>query len=125
MTAVITAREEATPGRTRISGKALTSLATAIAATALGVPSGRVHATITDSSGLLGVHVRAPVTMPPVTSEPRRRIGTAVEAGTVLERLEQARSRISEEMGALSGRRVGRVVIEVTGVASVAEGRVS
>jgi hypothetical protein len=63
--------------------------------------------------------------MPPVTSEPRRRIGTAVEAGTVLERLEQARSRISEEMGALSGRRVGRVVIEVTGVASVAEGRVS
>lgn len=119
MTAVTTAIAEATPGRTRISGKALTSLATAIAATALSVPSGRVHATITDSSGLLGVHVRTPITMPLVTAQLRSR------TGTVLERVEQARIRIAEEMGALSGRRVGRVVIEVTGVTSVAEGRVS
>lgn len=112
--------DEPALGRTRVTAKALTSLAAAVAATALDVPTKGVRATVTDVVGRLGVHVYAPITIPPLLS-PR----SVDRHGTVVERVERARSRIAVDFSALSGREVGRVLVEITGAVTVTEERVS
>lgn len=114
----------ALPGRTRITGKALTQLTAAIAATILEVPIRQVRASISDASGELGIRVQSPMVVRPLarTAAHRR---DAPDAEPVVLRAERARVRIADQVTALSGHRVGAVTLEATGALIRETGRVS
>lgn len=110
----------ALPGRTRITGKALTQLT---AATILEVPIRQVRASISDASGELGIRVQSPMVVRPLarTAAHRR---DAPDAEPVVLRAERARVRIADQVTALSGHRVGAVTLEATGALIREKGRV-
>jgi len=114
----------APPGRTRITGKALTQLTAAIAATVLEVPVRQVRASVSDASGELGIRVQSPLVIAPL-GRPAERRSPVPDATPVMVRAERARARIADQVTELSGRRVGAVTFEATGALIRERGRVS
>lgn len=96
------------PGRVEITARALTTLARAVAAERLGVPAKRLRVGLDDAQGSLAVEVTGPI----------REQSDIVAAATA------ASEGIKQRVGELSGRRVGRTHIELTGIVRAHEGRV-
>ena len=108
-------------GHTRISTQALTSVARADAAEALGVTPHEVRAEWSDDDGLLVLSLVSPITVPPlagVRREPGRVPGFG---GSVWDRAVAAKADILRRVTELSGARLSRVDIRISG-ASVREG---
>ena len=108
-------------GHTRISTQALTSVAQAAAAEALGVTPQEVRAEWTDDDGLLALSLVAPITVPPLTAllrDPGRIEGFG---GSIWDRAVAAKADILRRVTELSGVRLSRVDIRISG-ASVSEG---
>lgn len=108
-------------GHNRISTQALTTLAQAAAAEALGVSPQVVRAEWSDDDGLLALSVVAPIQVPSLTEvlrDPRRveRFG-----GSVWDRAVAAKAAILERVTELSGSILSRVDIRISG-ARITEG---
>lgn len=108
-------------GHTRISTQALTSVAQAAAAEALGVTPQEVRAEWTDDDGLLALSLVAPITVPPLTALLRDPGRIAGFGGSIWERAVAAKADILRRVTELSGARLSRVDIRISG-ASVREG---
>ncbi|NQX26536.1 hypothetical protein HQQ81_04120 [Microbacteriaceae bacterium VKM Ac-2854] len=94
-------------GSVSIGSRALERTATAIVHELLEVAVSDVRISLGDDAGGLAVSVETPITIEP--------LGSGSSGTPVLERLHEARSALVERMGALTGRRVSRVDIRVTG----------
>ena len=108
-------------GHTRISTQALTSVAKAAAAEALGVAPQEVRAEWTDDEGLLALSLVAPITVPPLTVLARDPGRVAGFGGSIWDRAVAAKADILHRVTELSGARLSRVDIRISG-ASVTEG---
>ena len=111
-------------GHNRISTQALTSLARAAAAEALGVPAQDVRADWSDDDGLLALSLVAPINIPPlkaVAADPGR---VAAFGGSIWDRTVAAKARILATVTALSGARLSRVDIRISGARISDGGRV-
>ena len=109
-------------GHTRISTQALTSVARAAAAEALGVTPHEVRAEWSDDDGLLALSLVSPITLPPLTAVLRDSGRVAGFGGSVWDRSVAAKAEILRRVTELSGARLSRVDIRISG-ASVSEGR--
>jgi hypothetical protein len=108
-------------GHNRISTQALTTLARAAAAEALGVSPQDVRAEWSDDDGLLALSVVAPIRIPSlvdVLRDPRRVEGFG---GSVWDRAVAAKATILERVTELSGSILSRVDIRISG-ARITEG---
>lgn len=115
-------RGAAMAGHTRISTQALTSVAQAAAAEALGVTPHEVRAEWSDDDGLLALSLVSPITLPPLAAvlrDPGRVAGSG--GGSVWDRAVAAKADILRRVTELSGARLSRVDIRISG-ASVKEG---
>ncbi|WIB01237.1 MULTISPECIES: hypothetical protein [unclassified Curtobacterium] len=96
------------PGRVEITARALTALSRAVAAERLGAPAKRLRVDLGDHDGMLSLEVTGPI----------RAQDDVIGAATA------AAERIRARVGELSGRKVGRAHIELTGIVREHEGRV-
>lgn len=108
-------------GHNRISTQALTSLAQAATAEALGVPAQEVRVFWSDDGGDLALAVGTPVTIPRLADVLRDPGRLQRQGGSVLERAVAAKAGILRRVTALSGAHISRVDIRLTG-ARVSEG---
>lgn len=108
-------------GHTRISTQALTSVARAAAAEALGVTPHEVRAEWSDDDGLLALSLVAPIAAPALTAVLRDPGRVAVFGGTMWDRAVAAKTDILQRVTELSGARLSRVDIRISG-ASMSEG---
>jgi len=108
-------------GHTRISTQALTSVAKAAAAEALGVPPHEVRAEWSDDDGLLALSLVAPITVPSLTTILRDAGRVTGLGGTIWDRAVAAKADILDRVTELSGARMSRVDIRIGG-ASMSEG---
>ncbi|WP_144672566.1 hypothetical protein [Arthrobacter sp. U41] len=108
-------------GHTRISTQALTSVARAAAAEALGVTPHEVRAEWSDDDGLLALSLVAPIAAPALTAVLRDPGRVAGFGGTMWDRAVAARTDILQRVTELSGARLSRVDIRISG-ASMSEG---
>ncbi|MGP4031015.1 hypothetical protein [Pseudarthrobacter sp. 1C304] len=115
------ARAAPMSGHNRISTQALTSVARAAAAEALGVAPHDVRADWSDDDGLLALSVVAPITVPPLATVLRGAGRVAGFGGSIWDRAVAAKAEILERVTQLSGARLSRVDIRIGG-ASMKEG---
>ena len=108
-------------GHTRISTQALTSVAQAAAAEALGVTPHDVRAEWSDDYGLLALFLVSPITLPPLAAVLRDPGRVAGSGGSVWGQAVAAKAEILSRVTELSGARLSRVDIRISG-ASVREG---
>ncbi|WP_026556673.1 hypothetical protein [Arthrobacter sp. 35W] len=111
-------------GHNRISTQALTSVAQAAAAQTLGVSASDVRASWADDAGLLALSLALPIGIPPlgeVARDPRRVERTG---GSVLDRAVAAKATILALVQELTGSRLSRVDIRITGIRTTRGGRV-
>jgi uncharacterized alkaline shock family protein YloU len=111
-------------GHNRISTQALTSLAKAAAAEALGVEAHDVRADWSDDDGLLALALVAPIRVPPLAAVLRDAGRVAAFGGPIRDRTVEAKSRILNTVTALSGARLSRVDLRISGVKPREGGRV-
>lgn len=108
-------------GHNRISTQALTSTARAVAAEVLDVPAREIRASWFDDAGLLALQLALPIGIPSlhrVIADPRT---VETFGGSVDERVHRAKGAILQRVTELSGSRLSRVNIRITG-ARVSEG---
>ncbi|TAP43526.1 hypothetical protein [Arthrobacter sp. S39] len=108
-------------GHNRISTQALTSLARAAAAEALGVPAQDIRADWSDDDGLLALSLVAPIHIPPLKAVAADAARVAAFGGSIWDRTVTAKARILATVTALSGARLSRVDIRISG-ARISEG---
>lgn len=123
------AAEAATPGplysgHNRISTQALTSLAQAAAAEALGVPAHDVRAEWSDDDGLLALSLVMPIKIPGLAAVLRDPHRVSVFGGSIWERAVAAKTDILATVTELSGARLSRVDIRISGAHVTERGRV-
>ncbi|MEE2570179.1 hypothetical protein V1638_12330 [Pseudarthrobacter sp. J64] len=111
-------------GHNRISTQALSSLAKASAARALGVPAHDIRVDWTDDDGLLALSIVSPVQVPPLAVVARDPGRLRSFGGPILDRLVKAKSDILGSVTALSGAQLSRVDIRISGVKINDGGRV-
>jgi hypothetical protein len=109
-------------GHNRISTQALTSLARAAAAEALGVEAQDVRADWSDDDGLLALSLVTPIAVPPLSAVLRDPGRVAGFGGSIWDRAVAAKAAILRRVTELSGAGLSRVDIRISG-ASVKEGR--
>jgi hypothetical protein len=108
-------------GHNRISTQALSSLAKAAAAQYLGVDAEDVRADWTDDDGMLALSLVTPISIPPLNAvvvDPSR-VESAL--GSIWDRTVKAKARILATVTELSGARLSRVDIRISG-AKISEG---
>jgi hypothetical protein len=115
---------QALAGHNRISTQALTSLARAAAAEALDVPAQEVRADWSDDDGLLALSLVAPINIPPLTTVAADPSRVAVFGGSIWDRTVAAKARILATVTVLSGARLSRVDIRISGARISDGGRV-
>ncbi|MET3923318.1 hypothetical protein [Arthrobacter sp. UYEF20] len=120
-TAGAAAHGGALAGHNRISTQALTSVARAAAAEALGVPPQDVRAEWSDDDGLLALSLVTPITMPSLPAVLRDPGRVAGFGGSIWDRTVAAKATILRRVTELSGAQLSRVDIRISG-ASVREG---
>ncbi|AOT03288.1 hypothetical protein [Arthrobacter sp. U41] len=108
-------------GHTRISTQALTSVAQAAAAEALGVTPQEVRAEWSDDDGLLALSLVTPITVPSLTAVLRDAGRVTAFGGSVWDRAVAAKAEILHRVTELSGALLSRVDIRISG-ASMSEG---
>jgi CO/xanthine dehydrogenase Mo-binding subunit len=111
-------------GHNRISTQALTSLAKAAAAEALGVPAQDVRADWSDDDGLLALSLVAPINIPPLKAVAANPGRVVAFGGSIWDRTVAAKARILATVTALSGARLSRVDIRISGARISDGGRV-
>jgi hypothetical protein len=111
-------------GHNRISTQALTSLAKAAAAEALGVEPDDVRADWSDDQGLLALSLVTPIKVPALTAVVRTPARVAGFGGSIWERAVAAKAAIFTRVTQLSGARLSRVDIRITGARTTEGGRV-
>lgn len=111
-------------GHNRISTQALTSVARAAAAEALGVVPHDVRADWSDDDGLLALSLVLPIRIPSLTSVLRDPGRVAGFGGSIWERAVAAKSVILARVTELSGAQLSRVDIRISGAAITEGGRV-
>jgi hypothetical protein len=109
-------------GHNRISTQALTSVARAAAAEALGVAPQEVRADWSDDDGLLALSLVSPIAVPPLSAVLRDPGRVAGFGGSIWDRTVAAKTVILRRVTELSGAGLSRVDIRISG-ASVGEGR--
>ena len=115
------AAPERLSGHNRISTQALTSTACAVAAEVLHVPVREVRASWFDDAGLLGLSLALPIAVPSLHRVAADPTAVTVFGGSVEDRVHRAKGEILERVTQLSGSRLSRVDIRVTG-ARVSDG---
>ncbi len=108
-------------GHNRISNQALTSVARAAAGEALGVPPHVVRAEWSDDDGLLALSLVTPIAVPPLTAALRDPARIGALGGSIRKRAIAAKAKILHRVTELSGARLSRVDIRISG-ATVREG---
>ncbi len=111
-------------GHNRISTQALTSLARAAAAQALGVDASDIRADWADDDGLLALSIVAPISVPSLTEvlrDPQRVQGFG---GSIWDRAVAAKALVLETVTQLSGSQLSRVDIRISGAHVTEGGRV-
>ncbi|MCU1511560.1 MAG: hypothetical protein JWM01_1543 [Arthrobacter sp.] len=121
-TAGVAVHGRALAGHNRISTQALTSLARAAAAEALGVAPHEVRADWSDDDGLLALSLVTPIAVPSLAAVLRNPGRVAGFGGSIWDRTVAAKAAILGRVTELSGARLSRVDIRISG-ASVSEGR--
>lgn len=111
-------------GHNRISTQALTSLAQAAAAEALGVSAEDVRADWADDDGLLVLALVTPIRIPSLTAVLRNPARVAGFGGSIRDRAVAAKSVILGRVTELSGAQLSRVDIRISGAAVSEGGRV-
>lgn len=111
-------------GHNRISTQALTSLAKAAAAEALGVDAHDVRADWADDGGLLALSLVSPIRIPPLAAVLLDSGRVAAFGGSIRDRTVAAKARILSTVTALSGAGLSRVDIRISGVKPGPGGRV-
>lgn len=102
-------------GHNRVSTQALTRLAQAAAAAALGVQPSEVRAEWSDDAGLLALRLVAPIAIPhPVLVD--RPEDLVPWGGSVWERAARAKGHVLDSVMSLSGAMLSRVDIRISGV---------
>ncbi len=122
--AVPTVRGQELSGHNRISTRALTSLAKAAAAQFLGVDAEDVRADWTDDDGMLALSLVTPISIPALTAvvlDPSRVEGAG---GSIWDRTVKAKAHILATVTELSGARLSRVDIRISGATTIEGGRV-
>ena len=107
------------PGHITVRRQALTTVARAVSADALGVDPGQVTVTLRDDRGLLGLDVVTPISMPDLDT-----VGPGYTGTTLLQRLHDAQADIRTDTTRITGNQVGRVDIRVRGARIAEERRV-
>jgi hypothetical protein len=108
-------------GHNRISTQALTSLAKAAAAQFLDVDAEDVRADWADDDGMLALSLVTPISIPPLNTvvlDPSRVEGSG---SSIWDRTVRAKARILATVTELSGARLSRVDIRISG-ARISEG---
>jgi uncharacterized alkaline shock family protein YloU len=111
-------------GRNRITARALERVTAAVAAEAFGSPRGRVKVELTDHDGALDVGIETvirSVTLTRAAEEPR---AVARLGGSILDRSRHAEDTVRSRVQDLTGFRVRRVAVHITGVHLQQERRV-
>jgi hypothetical protein len=109
-------------GHNRINTQALTSVARAAAAEALGVAPHEVRAEWSDDEGLLALSLVTPIAVPSLPAVLRDPGRVAGFGGSIWDRAVAAKASILRRVTELTGARLSRVDIRISG-ASVSEGR--
>ncbi|MEV4989407.1 hypothetical protein [Pseudarthrobacter sp. LMD1-1-1.1] len=117
-------RGQALSGHNRISTQALTSLAKAAAAQALGVDAQDVRADWTDDDGLLALSLVTPISIPPLQSVVLDAARVETAGGSIWDRTVKAKESILARVSELSGSQLSRVDIRVSGAKISTGGRV-
>ncbi|SDL06238.1 hypothetical protein SAMN04487916_105201 [Arthrobacter sp. ov407] len=124
VTAETPIRGVAMAGHNRISTQALTSVARAAAGEALGVSAHDVRADWSDDDGLLALSLVMPVAVPNlkvVVQDPGRVAGFG---GSIWERAVAAKAQILRRVTGLTGAKLSRVDIRISGATVRGGGRV-
>lgn len=124
MSAAPAVRGRELSGHNRVSTQALTSLAKAAAAQYLGVPAQDVRADWSDDDGMLALSLVTPISIPSLRSvvqDPSCVIGFG---GSIRDRAVEAKARILATVTELSGARISRVDIRISGTRDSSGGRV-
>lgn len=111
-------------GHNRISTQALTAVAQGVAAEVLGIEPHLVRAEWSDDQGLLALTLALPLTVPPLAAVARNPALVGQLGGSIIQRALEAQPRILDTVARLTGSRLSRVNIRVTGVAHGPRGRV-
>jgi hypothetical protein len=114
-------RAQGFSGHNRISTQALTSLAKAAAAQLLGVEAEDVRADWADDDGLLALSLVTPISIPPLNAVAADASRVDAAGGSILDRTVTAKARILAIVTELSGARLSRVDIRISG-ARISEG---
>lgn len=108
-------------GHNRISTQALTSLAKAAAAQFLGVDADDVRADWADDDGMLALSLVTPISIPPLNAVVMDPLRVEGSGGSIWDRTVRAKARILATVTELSGARLSRVDIRISG-AKISEG---
>lgn len=108
-------------GHNRISTQALTSLAKAAAAQFLGVDADDVRADWVDDDGMLALSLVTPISIPPLNAVVMDPLRVEGSGGSIWDRTVRAKARILATVTELSGARLSRVDIRISG-AKISEG---
>lgn len=111
-------------GRTRITSRALTRIVAAVTADTLQVNADHVTVDITDDKGKLSLSVRTPIKIVALSRITHDLSVLTRTGGTVLERATAAQGHIRTRVGDLTGSRISRVFVRLTGVDIQPEKRV-
>lgn len=120
---LVPARELA--GHNRISTQALTSVAKAAAAEVLAVPPAQVRVNWNDDDGLLALSISSAMGAPPLSAVSRDPARLAASGGSILSRAIAAKASILKQVEHLSGSRLSRVDVRISGLLLHEDGRVS
>ncbi|MBG6191176.1 CO/xanthine dehydrogenase Mo-binding subunit [Arthrobacter sp. CAN_A212] len=110
-------------GHNRISTQALTSTAQAVAADVFGVPAQQIKASWSDDQGLLALRLSLPIGVPSLTRAAREASLVGGFGGSIWDRTHAAKALILLQVAHLSGSRLSRVDIRITGIKLVEGGR--
>lgn len=120
---MVPARELA--GHNRISTQALTSVAKAAAAEVLAVPPAQVRVNWNDDGGLLALSISSAMGALPLSAVSRDPARLAAAGGSILNRATAAKASILQQVEHLSGSRLSRVDVRISGLLLREDGRVS
>ena len=112
-------------GRTRITSKALKSVASAVTAEALGVDASHVGVALTDHDGALALTVTTPIRV--VSLDRVQSDASAVHRadGSIVDRSARAQELIRDRVSALTGSAIERVTVRISDVKILPEERVT
>ena len=110
-------------GHNRISTQALTSTARAVAADVFDVPAQQIRASWSDDQGLLALRLALPIGVPSLTRTLKDPSVVGGMGGSIWDRTHAAKALVLQQVSRLSGSRLSRVDIRITGIRVTEGGR--